>query len=115
MPGYEQLHTNKLKDIVFEVCRNGSRCEFACWRKKSNHAIFDGSPCAATARTTQEDNDIMKTVHSIRLLNAISESLTHAEEEVKHSVYVYGMKEEFNTNIQNLIVKWDLSKIPSKC
>ena len=61
------IHTNKLKDIVCEVCRNGPRCEFvvACWRKRSNHTIWDGSPCAAGTRTTQEDNSTVKTFSNI--------------------------------------------------
>ena len=40
------IHTNKLKDKVCEICSNGLRSEFAGWKKKYEHTIFDGSPCA---------------------------------------------------------------------
>ena len=57
-----------------------------------------------STRTKQENN--VQTIPSVRLLTAESESLAQAKEG-EDSVYVYGQKEAFNTNIQGLIVKWE--------
>ena len=53
----------------------------------------------------------MKTIPSIRInqTGSSSSSLTQAKGvvEVRDFEYVYGVEENFNTNIQKLIVKWE--------
>ena len=68
---------------------------------------MEGSPCAISARTKQEDN--VQTIPSVRLLTAEPVILAHTEEGEENTdiVYVYGQKETFNTNIHGLIVKWE--------
>ena len=39
----EHVHTNKLKDKVCEVCRNGPRCEFAIWKFEGDSADIGAS------------------------------------------------------------------------
>ena len=79
--------------------------------KRSKHTILDGSLCAASTRTPQEDIIYVMTILSIKLHQTSSSSLARAKGvvEVKdiEYEYVYGKKESFNTNIQNLIVKWE--------
>ena len=51
--------------------------------------------------------DVRVTVSSVQLFSAEPVSLAHTKEEDRNIVYMYGEKEEFNTNINGLILKWE--------
>ena len=79
----EHLQASKLTDKVCKTFTDGPRYTVDNWNK-TGRTIMDGSPCAISARTKQED--VKLTVSSVQLYDSEPVSLAYNKGEEKSIV-----------------------------